>query len=75
MGVLNCEFIRVPLGGSVEAPSRELLVSGSAPVPLPSLPMRLQRGVTIAGIEPSAARALARACSVDRTRTEYIAGT
>lgn len=30
MGVLNCEFIRMPLGGSVEAPSRELLVSGSA---------------------------------------------
>lgn len=35
--------------------------------------MRLQRGVTVAGIEPGVARALARACLVDWTRTEYIA--
>ncbi|MCP2284173.1 hypothetical protein APR04_003093 [Promicromonospora umidemergens] len=35
--------------------------------------MRVQRGVTVAGIEPGVARALARACLVDWTRTEYIA--
>lgn len=35
--------------------------------------MRLQRGMTVAGIEPCVARALARACLVDWTRTEHIA--
>ncbi|MCP2264408.1 hypothetical protein ACFQHV_23690 [Promicromonospora thailandica] len=35
--------------------------------------MRLQRGETVARIEPGVARSLARACLVDGTRTDYIA--
>lgn len=35
--------------------------------------MRLQRRATVAGIEPGLARAIARACLHDWTRTEYIA--
>lgn len=35
--------------------------------------MRLQRGVTVAGIEPGLARNLARACLRDWTHTEHVA--
>lgn len=36
-GVLTCDFMRVPHVGSIEVPSLEPLVSGSAPAPAPAL--------------------------------------